>query len=74
MSSSSALAGNVDSAGTVDALIGAPGADPDGRMDAGEVTLFLGGTEFPGITVIYRGESPGDRAGVSVPVAFQPPP
>jgi hypothetical protein len=69
-------AGDVNGDGFDDLLIGAPGADPAGRADAGVVYLIFGplapgtielssvGTTTPGL--VLRGETAGDHLGASV--------
>jgi hypothetical protein len=69
-------AGDINADGYDDILIGAPGADPAGRADAGVVYLIFGplspgtialsgvGTTTPGL--VLRGETVGDHLGTSV--------
>jgi hypothetical protein len=69
-------AGDVDADGFGDILIGAPGADPPGKADAGKVYLIFGplgpgtvslatvGSTTRGL--VFQGESAGDRAGAAV--------
>jgi hypothetical protein len=71
-----AFAGDINADGKQDLLIGAPGADPLGRSDAGKVYLIFGplsagtvllsnvGGSVPGR--VFYGENAGDRAGEAV--------
>jgi hypothetical protein len=77
----SVAAADIDSDGFDDAIIGAPNADPAGRLDAGAVYVIYGRSNLPGATInlaaaatsngetrIY-GDDPGDLAGWAVDAA-----
>ncbi len=69
---SSAIVGDINGDGIDDLAVGAPIADDNG-IDSGSVTLVLGnpalGTGGGGVTVVFRGETAGDHAGVRVAAA-----
>jgi hypothetical protein len=68
--------GDVNGDGKPDLAIGAPGAHPQGRADAGSVFVVFGGTGHVNLRLLrpdqgYRidGARPGDRTGTSVAAA-----
>jgi len=64
LGSSVSGAGDLDGDGRPDVLAGAPGADPQGRIEAGSIRGFSGACGVP----IFRfdGEQAGDRVGFSI--------
>ncbi len=75
-----AAAGDVNGDGLQDILVGAPGADPGGRQDAGVTYLIYGTTKYRSydrptlnladlpstVGVVLEGVDPGDQSGASV--------
>ncbi len=59
-----ASTGDQDGDGVREALVGIPGADPGGAIDAGLVRVFSGGTGA--LLRTFEGEQPGEQFGSSV--------
>ncbi|MCI0588134.1 MAG: DUF1028 domain-containing protein [Planctomycetes bacterium] len=59
-----ASTGDQDGDGVREALVGIPGADPGGAIDAGLVRVFSGGTGA--LLLTLEGEQPGEQSGSSV--------
>ncbi len=64
LGSSVASAGDLDGDGLPEFLVGAPGADPNGKTDAGQLLVLTGGTGDE--LRVMLGATPGDNLGLAV--------